>query len=140
MKIVSCDKSVPVDRPKLSKGFLAVSAKDAANAFRSLEFYDKHKIELKLRTRVAGIDTLAREVRLADESCYPYDALILATGAEPVRLDIPGANLPHVRYLRTLADSRALVARALTARRAVVTGASFIGLEVAADRKSTSPN
>src|SRR3546814_9186883 len=72
---IGADESVPCDRPNRSKGFLAGSAKDASNALRSLEFYEKHKIELKLRTRVAGIDTLTREVKLADESRYPYDVL-----------------------------------------------------------------
>jgi NADPH-dependent 2,4-dienoyl-CoA reductase/sulfur reductase-like enzyme len=71
-------------------------------------------------------------VQLVDGSRYAYDALLLATGAEPVRLDVLGSDLPHVHYLRTVADSRALVAKALVSRRAAVIGASFIGLEVAA--------
>ena len=134
--MLSADKSGPCDRPNLSKGFLSGAASDESNLLRSSEFYKDREIDLHLRARVTAIDTTARQVQLADGGRHAYDALLLATGAEPVRLDIPGATLPHVHYLRTLADARGLVASALGAKRAVVIGASFIGLEVAASLRA----
>ena len=136
LMMLSADESVPYDRPNLSKNYLAGSAPEHWIPLRSPEFYKDQNIDLKLRARVTVIDTQSRHVRLADGRHYAYDALLLATGAEPVRLTLPGGDLPHVHYLRTLADSRALVARALASRRVVVIGASFIGLEVAASLRA----
>ena len=109
---------------------------DESNFLRSPEFYEKHRIGLRTGARVVSVYTANRQVHLADGTHHAYDALLLATGAEPVRLKVPGSDLPHVHYLRTLADSRALVAKALASQRAVVIGASFIGLEVAASLRS----
>jgi NADPH-dependent 2,4-dienoyl-CoA reductase/sulfur reductase-like enzyme/nitrite reductase/ring-hydroxylating ferredoxin subunit len=134
--MLSADESAPCDRPNLSKGFLSGTAAAESNPLRPLEFYGKHRIDLKLGARAATIDTVARHVQLVDGTRHAWDALLLSTGAEPVRLEVPGANLPHVYYLRTLADSRTLVDKALASRRVVVIGASFIGLEVAASLRT----
>jgi apoptosis-inducing factor 3 len=134
--MVSADDSAPYDRPNLSKGFLAGTAEEDWIPLRSPDFYKEHDIELKLATRVTALDPSRRKLRLADGSELMFDALLLATGAEPVRLNLPGGDLAHVHYLRTLADSHAIVAKAQTARRAVVLGASFIGLEVAASLRA----
>jgi len=87
--------------------------------------------DTSIKTSVTGIDSTKKQVTLSDGRSLSYGALLLATGAEPIRLQIPGADLPHVYYLRTLTDSRRVIERAKNAKRAVVIGASFIGLEVA---------
>ena len=130
--MLSDDDAPPVDRPNLSKDYLAGSAPDEWLPLREDGFYAEQAIDLRLKASVIGLDARAHELELGDGSKLAYDRLLLATGAEPVRLLIPGSNLPHVHTLRTLADCRAIIAQVATARSAVVMGASFIGLEVAA--------
>jgi apoptosis-inducing factor 3 len=130
--MVSSEDVPPVDRPNLSKDYLAGKAPQEWVPLRPDSFYSENGIDLRLRTNVTGIDVSAREVVLEDGTRVAYDRLLLATGAEPIRLPAPGAELPHVRMLRSLADCRAIIERAAAARRTVVLGASFIGLEVAA--------
>jgi len=130
--MLSNDDASPVDRPNLSKDYLAGTAPEEWVPLRPDEFYAENNIELRLKTNVTGIDARSKAVTLADGSTVSYDRLLLATGAEPVRLPIPGADQHRLHTLRSLADCRAIIARATTARRAVIIGASFIGLEVAA--------
>jgi NADPH-dependent 2,4-dienoyl-CoA reductase/sulfur reductase-like enzyme/nitrite reductase/ring-hydroxylating ferredoxin subunit len=134
--MLSADAALPCDRPNLSKGYLAGTSPEASNPLRSHDFYRDQNVEVRLDARVAAIHPAKCEVELADGSRCSYGALLLATGADPVHLDVPGSNLPHVHYLRTLADSRAIVSEAIASRRAVVIGASFIGLEVAASLRA----
>jgi NADPH-dependent 2,4-dienoyl-CoA reductase/sulfur reductase-like enzyme/nitrite reductase/ring-hydroxylating ferredoxin subunit len=134
--VLSDDTAPPVDRPNLSKDYLAGNAPEDWLPLRPDEFYPQNNIDLRLDTKVAAIDPKARQVRTAEGRNFPYDRLLLATGAEPVRLPIPGADQPHVRTLRSLADCRSIIDAATGARRALVIGASFIGLEVAASLRT----
>ncbi len=134
--MLSGETTAPVDRPNLSKDYLAGSAPEDWLPLRPDDFYRETNIDLRLGVEVASIDTKAKQVLLAGGEGIPYDRLLLATGAEPVRLPIPGSDQPHVHLLRSLNDCRAIIASAQGARRAVVVGASFIGLEVAASLRA----
>lgn len=130
--MLSNDDAAPVDRPNLSKDYLAGNAPEEWVPLRGDDFYAENGIDLRLKSTVASIDARARELVLSDGGKVAYDRLLLATGAEPVRLAIPGAGPSQIHVLRSLADSRAIIERAKSAKRALVIGASFIGLEVAA--------
>jgi apoptosis-inducing factor 3 len=134
--MLSSDDAPPVDRPNLSKDYLAGSAPEEWLPLRDQSFYADNSIDLRLDATVAAINVRGREVALAGGETIPFDRLLLATGAEPVRLPVPGAKPSDVLVLRSLADCRAIIERAKTARRAVVLGASFIGLEVAASLRA----
>lgn len=134
--LMSSDAQLPYDRPSLSKGFLDGSSSADKLALRPADFYREHRIELRLDTQVTAVDPVARLLQLADGSRVGYGALLLATGSEPVRLEIPGMQLPHVHVLRTQADAQALDCAAQNAKKVVIIGSSFIGLEVAASLRS----
>ncbi|MEJ2375817.1 MAG: FAD-dependent oxidoreductase [Pseudolabrys sp.] len=134
--MLSNDDAAPVDRPNLSKDYLADSAPEDWLPLRGDDWYTINGITLRLKTEVAALDARAKQVTLADNSTIKFDKLLLATGAEPVRLQLPGTGLPHVHTLRALADCRAIIANAEKAKRAVVVGASFIGLETAASLRT----
>ena len=117
--IISSDQDAPVDRPNLSKDYLAGEAQDDWIPMWPRELYEERHVELVLGTRVASIDPAARTISLENGTRREYGALLLATGADPVRLPVPGNNKDRILYLRTFADSRAIVERtkAVVARR-----------------------
>jgi NADPH-dependent 2,4-dienoyl-CoA reductase/sulfur reductase-like enzyme/nitrite reductase/ring-hydroxylating ferredoxin subunit len=132
LTMISADESGPVDRPNLSKDYLAGKASEDWIPLRPPEFYKEQKIDLVLKTRVSAIDVKAKFVRTESGTDYKYGALLLATGAAPVKLSTPGASEGQVLYLRTYADSQAIIEKAKKAKRVVVVGGSFIALEAAA--------
>jgi NADPH-dependent 2,4-dienoyl-CoA reductase/sulfur reductase-like enzyme/nitrite reductase/ring-hydroxylating ferredoxin subunit len=130
--ILSADTSAPYDRPNLSKDFLMGTAPAEWIPLRGAEYYSERKIDLLLGARVQSLDLKERAVQLESGRKIEFHTLLLATGADPVRLPIPVSGDAKMLYLRSFDDSRAIVAAAAAAKRVVVVGASFIGLEVAA--------
>ena len=130
--LVTADPSAPYDRTNVSKDYLAGNAPEEWMPMRPIEAYAADRIDLRLGQAVVSVDTKARAVHLASGEAIAFDALLVATGADPMKLAVPGSDLPHVMYVRSLADSRAIIDKSKSATRAVVVGASFIGLEVAA--------
>ena len=134
--MIGSEDSPPVDRPNLSKDYLAGSAPEEWIPLRAPEYFGEQKITLLTGKRVARLDTGAATVTLDDGSQHRYGALLIATGASPIRLPSSVDPGGRVLYLRSLADSRAIIAAAKDAKTAVVIGASFIGLEVAASLRA----
>ena len=134
--LVGDEEPGPVDRPNLSKDYLAGNAPEEWIPLRTREYYQSIHVELLTNDPADRIDTAKRTTTLRSGRVLNYGALLLATGAEPRSLSIEGVDLPHVFKLRTLADSRAIIARAAQVKQAVVIGASFIGLEVAASLRN----
>jgi NADPH-dependent 2,4-dienoyl-CoA reductase/sulfur reductase-like enzyme/nitrite reductase/ring-hydroxylating ferredoxin subunit len=134
--IISADEDPPVDRPNLSKDYLAGEAQDDWIPLWPPDLYEDRHVSLRLRSRVSSIDTGSRAVLLENGARHEYGALLIATGADPVKLSIPGADSRQVLYLRSFAESRAIVERTRTAKHVIVLGASFIGLEVSASLRA----
>ena len=132
LTILSADDSPPSDRPNLSKDFLAGTAQEEWIPLRPPGYYTDQKIDLLLGSRVASLDIKAKRVQLENGKTFPFGSLLIATGADPVRLNIEGAIDSQIHYLRTFADSQAIIAKVAKAKRVVVVGGSFIALEVAA--------
>jgi NADPH-dependent 2,4-dienoyl-CoA reductase/sulfur reductase-like enzyme/nitrite reductase/ring-hydroxylating ferredoxin subunit len=129
--LISSDDAPPYDRPNVSKDLLAGNAPEEWMPLRSSEFYSDNRIKLLLNTSVQALDIRRKRVYL-EAGELPFGALLLATGAAPVKLPIPGATADNVFYLRSLSDCRTVLSKLPNARRAIVLGTGFIGLEAAA--------
>jgi NADPH-dependent 2,4-dienoyl-CoA reductase/sulfur reductase-like enzyme len=132
LAILSADTTVPYERPPLSKSFLAGKDTEESVRINTEDFYKQHGIEVRLGCPVSGIDVKRKRLRLQRDGEFGFEKLILATGARPRALEIPGANLENVYHLRSLEDSKAIRQRAAAAKRAAVIGGGFIAMEVAA--------
>jgi apoptosis-inducing factor 3 len=130
--LIDRDQEAPYDRPSLSKDYLAGTAQEEQLSLHPSAFYKERKIELVRGCEVTALDRGRKRLTFDDGTIREFGAIVLATGADPVRLAMPGEHGPPIHYLRNLADSRAIIKSAEGAGRAVVLGASFIGLEVAA--------
>ena len=128
--IVDPDSDAPYDRPNLSKDYLAGNAPEEWLPLHPREFYAAQHIEILSGVEATEIDIASKTISLSDGSRRQYGCLLIATGATPIRLDIPGGD--RISYLRSLADCRAIIGKLGAAKTALVIGASFIGLEVAA--------
>ena len=133
--LIDAGTDLPYDKPNLSKDYLAGNAPEEWIPLRPADFYAEHNIDLRLGKRVTAIAAARRVVTLDDGASVPYGALLLATGSSPIRLP-PEVARGKVCYLRTFADSKAIIEASKSAERAVVLGASFIGLEVAASLRT----
>lgn len=133
--MIDGEQASPYDRPNLSKDYLAGNAPEEWIPLRPPEFHAEHGITIR-RGRATKIDVAARRVEIEDGTPVSFDALLIATGAEPIHLQLPGEDQPHVHFLRSLDDSRSIITAATQAKRAVVIGGSFIGLETAASLRA----
>lgn len=132
LTIVSADSSIPYERPPLSKSFLAGKDTEAGILINPDDFYREHGIEIHLNSEASGVDPGRKRVRLSSGDEIGFEKLIIATGARVRMLEIPGAELAGVYYLRTLENSRSIRDKSGSAKRAVVIGSGFIAMEVTA--------
>ncbi len=136
LSMLSADSAAPCDRPNLSKDYLAGTAPEDWIPLQADDFYADRRIDLRLDCAVTALDTGARRVATATGEGFAYDALLIATGAEPRRLPIPGFDRPNVYALRSLADARGIITACANATSVAFIGAGFIGMEAAGALRS----
>src|SRR5215467_5570987 len=132
LAILSADNAVPYERPPLSKSFLAGRDSEDAIKINPEDSYQTHGIEFRLQCEVTAVDFNSKRLILKNGDEFGFKKLIIATGARPRTLNIPGSKLQNLFYLRSLNDSKAIQKAAEKAKHAVVIGGGFIGMEVAA--------
>ncbi len=132
LTLIGDEPWLPYQRPPLSKKYLAGALERDRLLIRPAHYFAEHAVEAHLGRRVTAIAPRERHVRLDDERVLPYDALLLATGSRPRHLQVPGAELTGVHYLRVIADADRIRAACTAGGRVVVIGGGYIGLEVAA--------
>jgi 3-phenylpropionate/trans-cinnamate dioxygenase ferredoxin reductase subunit len=137
--LIGAEPERPYERPPLSKGYLSGQTSSERLFLRPADYYADHGIELHLGLRATRLDPINRVVELTDAPHVGYDALLIATGATPRKLAVPGGDLQGILYLRDLRDARVLRERLATSQRVVVVGAGFIGAEVAASARTSHP-
>jgi NADPH-dependent 2,4-dienoyl-CoA reductase/sulfur reductase-like enzyme len=130
--LIGTEDERPYERPPLSKGYLLGKDERESIFVHEDGWYAENDVDLRRGTTVISVDRPGRRVMLADGEPVPYDRLLIATGASPRRLDIPGGDLDGVLYLRTVADSERLGAALRGGGQVVIAGAGWIGLETAA--------
>ena len=134
--LLSADSQPPYHRPPLSKRVLRGEAEPESAIVEPADYYAEHDVALRLGTHVRSLDLGARELELDDGERLGFERLVIATGASPRRLDVPGADLDGVYTLRTMDNARTIRQRAESAKAAVIVGTGFIGLETAASLRA----
>ena len=130
--LISAEEKLPYDRTKLSKNYLQGKAKEDSLSLRDCQFYDQHDIELRFGKTVTKVDAIEKLITFEDDSTLKYDSLLLATGGKAKKLDVPGANLANVFTIRNPEDVDSILNVVNQAKKSVVIGSSFIGMEAAA--------
>jgi 3-phenylpropionate/trans-cinnamate dioxygenase ferredoxin reductase component len=130
--LVSAEGERPYERPPLSKGYMLGSDERDSAFVHPASWYPEHDVDLRLNTRATALDPAAHEVELDGRERIRYDRLLLTTGSTPRRLDVPGADLDGVLYLRELPDADRIKSALVPGRRIAIVGGGWIGLEIAA--------
>jgi len=130
--IISAENTIPMNRPPLSKGFLKEEMKEEETYIGDESFYNKNGVNLYLNSHAKEFNPNNNTITIGENEVIEYQILLIATGASPIILDIPGKDMDGIHYLRSVDDSKDIMKRAQKAKKAVVVGGSYIATETAA--------